>query len=100
LIVLVITSFWPDFDVNVPLVVSLIFLALLSSARPFLLAQLGHVGPKFTLRVYTHQVRRGDGERERLRLLVGGRRVLVHEPVVDLANGVLVGPSEPLAGDD
>jgi hypothetical protein len=34
-------------------------------------AQTGHADPKFTLRVYTHVMRCGDGERERLRALVG-----------------------------
>jgi integrase len=34
------------------------------------MAQLGHTDPKFTLRVYTHVMRRDRGERARLRLLV------------------------------
>jgi integrase len=34
--------------------------------------QLGHADPAFTLRVYTHTMRRSDGERERLRALVEG----------------------------
>ena len=38
----------------------------------YVMAQLGHTDPKFTLRVYTHLMRRRDGERERLRALVGG----------------------------
>ena len=37
-----------------------------------IMAQLGHTDPKFTLRVYTHLMRRRDGERERLRALVQG----------------------------
>jgi integrase len=36
------------------------------------MAQLGHTDPKFTLRVYTHMMRRGNGERERLKALVNG----------------------------
>jgi len=35
------------------------------------MAQLGHTDPKFTLRVYTHLMRRGPAERERLKALVG-----------------------------
>lgn len=37
-----------------------------------LMAQLGHTDPKFTLRVYTHMMRRGPEERERLKALVAG----------------------------
>jgi integrase len=36
------------------------------------MAQLGHTDPKFTLRVYTHVMRRGSEERERLKALVAG----------------------------
>jgi integrase len=39
----------------------------------YVMAQLGHADPGFTLRVYTHAMRRGDGEREALRALVEGR---------------------------
>ncbi len=39
----------------------------------YVMAQLGHADPGFTLRVYTHAMRRGDGERETLRALVEGR---------------------------
>ncbi|HTQ67798.1 MAG TPA: tyrosine-type recombinase/integrase [Solirubrobacteraceae bacterium] len=35
--------------------------------------QLGHTDPAFTLRVYTHTMRRSDGERDRLRSLVEGK---------------------------
>lgn len=38
----------------------------------FVMAQLGHTDPAFTLRVYAHAMRRRDGERERLRALVEG----------------------------
>lgn len=36
------------------------------------MAQLGHTDPKFTLKVYTHMMRRSPGERERLTALVKG----------------------------
>ncbi len=36
------------------------------------MAQIGHADPKFTLRVYTHLMRRGAAERERLKALVHG----------------------------
>jgi integrase len=36
------------------------------------MGQLGHTDPKFTLRVYTHIMRRDPGERERLKALVNG----------------------------
>jgi integrase len=36
------------------------------------MAQLGHTDPKFTLRVYSHAMRRGDGEKAALRALVEG----------------------------
>ena len=36
------------------------------------MARLGHTDPKFTLRVYTHLMRRREGERERLKALVSG----------------------------
>lgn len=38
----------------------------------YVMAQLGHADPKFTLRVYTHLMSRRDGERDRLRALVEG----------------------------
>lgn len=41
------------------------------------MAQLGHTDPKFTLRVYTHMMRRGEEERERLKALVEGRAMTV-----------------------
>ena len=34
--------------------------------------QLGHTDPAFTLRVYSHMMRRSDDERERLKALVEG----------------------------
>jgi integrase len=42
------------------------------------MAQLGHTDPKFTLRVYTHIMRRGPAERARLKALVNGDPI---EPV-------------------
>jgi len=42
------------------------------------MAQLGHTDPAFTLRVYTHVMRRDPGERERLRALVEGRDWSAH----------------------
>jgi integrase len=37
-----------------------------------IMAQLGHTDPKFTLRVYTHLMRRDPAERGRLKALVYG----------------------------
>lgn len=51
------------------------------------MAQLGHTDPKFTLRVYTHLMRRGPGERKRLKKLVAGEREGQRPPLV---------PVEPL----
>jgi integrase len=39
------------------------------------MAQLGHAHPAFTLRVYTHLMRRGKNERARLKALVQGERI-------------------------
>jgi hypothetical protein len=38
------------------------------------MAQLGHTDPAFTLRVYTHMMRRSSGEREQLQALVEGEQ--------------------------
>jgi hypothetical protein len=40
---------------------------------PYVMAQLGHTDPAFTLRVYAHAMRRDDGDKERLKALVDGR---------------------------
>ena len=40
----------------------------------YVMGQLGHTDPAFTLRLYTHTMRREDGERSRLRALVDGVR--------------------------
>jgi integrase len=39
---------------------------------PYVVAQMGHSDERVTLRLYTHMMRRRDGERERLRALVAG----------------------------
>ncbi len=38
-----------------------------------MMAQLGHTDPAFTLRVYAHAMRRGEGDKEALKALVEGR---------------------------
>ena len=38
-----------------------------------MMQQLGHTDPAFTLRVYSHMMRRSDEEREELEALVEGR---------------------------
>jgi integrase len=43
------------------------------------MAQLGHTDPKFTLRVYTHIMRRGPAERARLKALVSGDQIGLEE---------------------
>ena len=40
---------------------------------PYVMAQLGHTDPAFTLRVYAHAMRRDEGDKERLKALVDGR---------------------------
>ena len=50
-------------------------LVALGGDPAYVMGQLGHADPKFTLRVYAHQMRRGDGEREALRALVGAEPV-------------------------
>ena len=37
----------------------------------YVMGQLGHADARFTLGVYSHQMRRGDGERQALAHLVG-----------------------------
>ena len=39
----------------------------------YVMGQLGHADPAFTLRIYAHAMRRGDDERDALRMLVEGR---------------------------
>lgn len=43
------------------------------------MAQLGHTDPKFTLRVYTHIMRRGPAERAQLKALVSGDSIELAE---------------------
>lgn len=47
-------------------------LVALGNDPAYVMSQLGHTDPAFTLRVYTHLMRRDQGERERLRALVDG----------------------------
>ncbi len=49
----------------------------------YVMAQLGHADPKFTLRVYTHAMRRDGDERDRLRALVDGT-ALRQNPAAEL----------------
>ena len=54
------------------------------------MAQLGHTDPKFTLRVYTHLMRRNPTERARLKALVAGDPPEMdgpEHPPVDLGSG-------------
>jgi hypothetical protein len=44
------------------------------------MAQIGHTDPNFTLRVYTHMMSLDPADRERLKALVRGERVIAHEP--------------------
>jgi integrase len=41
---------------------------------PYLMAQMGHTTPNLTLAIYARQMDRRDGEPERLRTFVGGKR--------------------------
>lgn len=47
-------------------------LVALGNDPAYVMGQLGHTDPAFTLRVYTHMMRRDQGERDRLRDLVDG----------------------------
>lgn len=47
-------------------------LVALGNDPAYVMGQLGHTDPAFTLRVYTHMMRRSPEERERLRALVDG----------------------------
>jgi integrase len=51
----------------------------LGREAPYVMRQLGHTDPRFTLRVYAHVMSRGDEERERLRTLVEGRATVPEE---------------------
>lgn len=50
-------------------------LVALGGDPAYVMGQIGHADPKFTLRVYAHQMRRGDGEREALRAIVGAEPI-------------------------
>jgi integrase len=73
-------------------------LVALGSDPAHVMSQLGHTDPAFTLRVYTHAMRRGEGERERLRALVEGatlptvaqRETSVNKPSAALATTHIV----------
>ncbi len=45
----------------------------ISKDPTYVMQQLGHTDPAFTLRVYSHMMPRGDEEREALKALVEGR---------------------------
>ena len=47
-------------------------LVALGEDPAYVMAQMGHTDPSLTLRVYAQQMRRRDGERDRLRALVNG----------------------------
>jgi integrase len=47
------------------------------------MAALGHTDPKFTLRVYTHLMRREPAERARLQALVGGETIEVRSATAE-----------------
>lgn len=48
-------------------------LAALGEPMPSVIRQLGHTDPTLTLRIYAHDMGRGDDERDRLKALVEGR---------------------------
>jgi integrase len=52
----------------------------------YVMQQLGHTDPAFTLRVYAHMMRRSEEERERLKALVEGHVLAANgqrEPAAD-----------------
>lgn len=56
---------------------------------PEVMQEMGHTDPKLALRVYAQAMRRDEGERERLRALVGTDEVLVPESTSIEANPIL-----------
>jgi integrase len=48
----------------------------------YVMDQLGHTDPNFTLRVYRHGMRRGKGEKDRLRALVNGEALPTEAGIV------------------
>ena len=70
-------------------------LVALGNDPAYVMGQLGHTDPAFTLRVYTHMMRRDPGERDRLRELVDGvslgtSHVLVPKPTRIHAESALI----------
>jgi integrase len=55
-------------------------LVALGNDPAYVMGQLGHTDPAFTLRVYTHMMRRDEGSRERLKDLVEGRELASWAP--------------------
>jgi integrase len=47
-------------------------LVMIGEDPAYVMSQLGHTDPAFTLRVYAHSMRRDDGAKERLKALVNG----------------------------
>jgi hypothetical protein len=47
-------------------------LVALGNDPAYVMDQLGHADPKFTLKIYTHGMRRGAGDKKRLQALVEG----------------------------
>jgi integrase len=45
---------------------------------PYVMAQMGHTTPHLTLSIYARQMNRRDGETERLKALLAGRRITSH----------------------
>ena len=56
----------------------------------YVMQQLGHTDPAFTLRVYAHTMRRSEDEREALKALVGGQ--IGHAMVMERPIGLLDAP--------
>jgi integrase len=48
-------------------------LVMIGKDPAFVMSQLGHTDPAFTLRVYAHGMRRDEGDKERLEAIVSGR---------------------------
>jgi integrase len=68
-------------------------LAALGEPMPSVIRQLGHTDPSLTLRIYAHDMARGEDERERLKAVVEGRdwgtlgdKTPVGEQTVELAS--------------
>jgi integrase len=61
-------------------------LVALGEDPAYIMGQLGHSDPGFTLRIYTHAMRRGQDEKDRLRALVNGE-TLPTEAEITAPNG-------------